>query len=291
MKTYYINDLDSYFTLLKEAKILQSNESITSHIFISYLYKKLKLKPFDLYPQGHTKRGPVDYAFLPKNNDLLVIVELKPYGSIGTISDIEKKMSQLKSYMKETPKELKKIGRLNTWTIGAITDLLNIKIVFRNTKWGNKTNEYIITKESFSSFSDMLKSIEFKNLFKSNLKTNYISDKLWKNRSNRYKAIFELYKYHKNDFNEIRDKWKKNLPKSFQKGSLNKIFGKTFRLQFDNELDKRNKFVTKNPMYNDSLISLKSTINKDVCSRLIRKKAEDYFGLKLNEKIKIINHE
>lgn len=289
MKKYNVINLIDYFSLLKEKKILQRNEAITSHIFVSFLYEKLKVKPFELYPQGHSKRGPVDYAFMPKENDILVIVEIKPYGSIKTLNNIENKMNQLKAYMKKTPNELKKIERINSWTIGIITDLINIKIVFRKTKWGNKTSEYYIMKESFSNFLDLLKSSEIKSIFNNQLNNKYLSNKLWKDQINRYKAIFELYNKYESDFKDIRDKWKRNLPKNFSKGSINKVFRKTIQLLFDSSDEKQRIYLNKNPKYNVSLDTLKKTINKPICKKYIRMKVEEYFELILPKNTKLIN--
>lgn len=289
MKKYNVINLIDYFSLLKEKKILQRNEAITSHIFVSFLYEKLKVKPFELYPQGHSKRGPVDYAFMPKENDILVIVEIKPYGSIKTLNNIENKMNQLKAYMKKTPNELKKIERINSWTIGIITDLINIKIVFRKTKWGNKTSEYYIMKEPFSNFLDLLKSSEIKSIFNNQLNNKYLSNKLWKDQINRYKAIFELYNKYESDFKDIRDKWKRNLPKNFSKGSINKVFRKTIQLLFDSSDEKQRIYLNKNPKYNVSLDTLKKTINKPICKKYIRMKVEEYFELILPKNTKLIN--
>lgn len=290
MKKTTTSNLNAYFSILKENKILQKNESVTSHIFVAYLYERLKIKPYELFPQGHGKRGIIDFVYLPKDKDINILVEIKPYGTIGSLGKIDNKIKQLRKYMKTKQKELKLIGRSNNWTIGIITDLINIKVVFRNTKWGSKTNEYLILEKSFSDINKFFKSAEIKAIFNKDLDKRFISRKLWKEDINRYKAIYELLKKYKDLSNGICKKWKNNLPKDFPHGSINIVFNKTIKLLFEDKRKKKNNLFDLDNKYETAINVLKHVVNQEHCKKLIQKNAENYFSLKVPKNTKLVKH-
>lgn len=176
-------------------------ESITSHIFTSFLYDISDVQPFELLPQIGSTKGQIDYFYLPESKkELTYVIELKKFNSI---KENDLNLKQINNYLKGNfPGILKSLERLDSWRIGIFTDLRVLVIVFRRSDWGNKSaifsSEPLIYK--LSNIDQLFE--ELKILFK--LDVGDIAKKiLWDNVKNRYQIIYnelrrdkktELYK-------------------------------------------------------------------------------------------------
>lgn len=165
------------------------SESITSHIFTSFLYDISDVEPFELIPQIGSTKGQIDYFYLPeKDKDITYVIELKKFNSI---KEHDLNLKQINSYLKGNfPGILKSLERLDVWRIGIFTDLRVLVIVFRRSDWGNKSSIFsskpIVYK--LSNLSDLFE--ELNNLFK--MKVGEIAKKiLWDDYNNRYQIIYD----------------------------------------------------------------------------------------------------
>ena len=96
--------------LIKIRQVMRSHESVTSHAFSSLLFH-LGINPDDLMPQTGTRKGQIDYVFMPESDrELNFFIELKKYEIIDRERPHE---AQLKGYLAEGfPEVLKDLREL-----------------------------------------------------------------------------------------------------------------------------------------------------------------------------------
>ena len=281
-----LQKLSTFTSYLKKDHVLSSNEAITSHIFISYLYYFFNVKPYQLIPQGHNKTGPVDYIYFPKNpkfNDVNIYIEVKAYGRIKQNSE----MKQLKGYMKGAlPKEVKNLNRKNNWSIGLYTDMRSLNIIFRKLEKNKKTTYFLALKDFICDDHDsFFKNEDLKAIFSDKFNPiNYISQKIWED-PNRYKIVRKVIDENKRElYNKIQDKWKKKI--CGNKKDWRKRFKKTLGLALKEWKVKNEKLLYVDDEYQNYVNSIKQIINEKNIRKAIIKKINGYgFSVKVSKKI------
>lgn len=233
------NELIYLDLIQKEAS---KKESMTSHLFISYLYKSTSVKFYNLIPQGSSKKGQIDYLYMPPNRNVNMFVEIKSYGHIHLNEKTHQKarkqtLLRMKSNKKGTfPDILKRFDREDIWRIGLLTDLRNTYIFLRNKKYSTPIFEFALDflNTDFISIKEIFKKLKqdlF--IFSSNFKiSKFCHEIIWNIVENRYKLIyFELIKDKKLK-NKIYIEWKKFMGYHTAKGR------KGIRDEFENNLKK-----------------------------------------------------
>jgi len=206
---------DDFKELLETIRLfaseLSNNESFVSHIFVSLIYLSAGIKSYELIPQGKSKRGLIDFLYLPKKlKDISYTVELKGYKSLNKDSVSAK--TQMNKYLKSGIRVLKKLKRNDIWRVGIICDLNTIVVCLRRTEWKNKTKIYYDEPKVFNE--DLKRfSITFKNIVNENI-GKLANNIFWKKRYNRFDIVIKELKNNKMFYNKIFVLWKKQVCKT-----------------------------------------------------------------------------
>lgn len=171
----------------KIAQEMERAESVTSHVFSSFLYNLSDVQPSELLPQIGTTKGQIDYFYLPESSkDITYFIELK---SLNSIKEDNLKLKQIEKYMKSNfPPILKTLKRSDLWRIGIFTDLRVLVILLRRSDWGNKSEIFISKPVTYKLANIDQLFIDLGNLFK--MEVGEIAKKiLWDNTFYRYKII------------------------------------------------------------------------------------------------------
>lgn len=122
-------------------KLMSKHESLTSHVLLAYLYLLHKIYPWHIIPQPTSKRGIIDFFYLPHDKDYNVFVEMKKFLSLS-----EDKILSTSKYLKiKFPQALKKLGRIDGKRLLLVTDLHTITVSVRQKERGKTSKgNYVI---------------------------------------------------------------------------------------------------------------------------------------------------
>ena len=202
---YYVEELINTIKLF--ARELSKNESFVSHIFLSLIYSVTDIKSYELIPQGKSKKGLIDFLYLPRERkEISYTIELKRYKSIN--KDRLPK-AQMEKYLKSGINELQILKRKDTWRVGIISDLNSFIICLRKMEKNNKTGIYY---DDIKVFDEDFK--QFANTFKEtvNEKIEKIAYNIfWKKRENRFDIVKEELSKSKIFHKSVYDCWLKQV--------------------------------------------------------------------------------
>lgn len=281
-----LKQLNVYTSLLSNKRHLLNNESLTSHVLLSYLFLRYNIKPYQIVPQGKNKTGPVDYMYFPANKkykNVNVYLEVKAYGRIrqGTA------LKQIKKYMKGAlPKEAKSLSRANDWAIGIYTDMKMLNIIFRKITLKMKTDYFIAVKDINSSSVDgFFKNEDLKTIFSTSFNPiQYLSQKLWEDQ-NRLKFVRKILDLDKKAiYNKIQKVWLQKLGENAPNANK-KTFSKAINLAFETNAKKNLRLLSINE-YQEHTRSIKSITNQKKIRKEIINVVNSYgFYVKISKKI------
>lgn len=176
-------------------------ESVTSHIFLTFLTEISRIPPTRIIPQGTSKSGQIDYIYFPAKSNSVVLFELKKYGSIK--QDASKLTKQEHKYLYNSIADLNILdkSRLDNERFLITTDLLTTFIKYRSKKNGNVSNCYTI---DFSSKDCYDLFIKFRSVLKDNNSLSKIkSTILISDSDNLRRVCLELIAKNKEIFNSL----------------------------------------------------------------------------------------
>lgn len=193
------------------SQTMTKSESVTSHIFTSFLYDLTNTKPYELLPQISSTKGQIDYYILPENKtNLTFYVELKSYGKLN---DIKPDLKQINKYLKGNPSAtLNSLDRTDTWRVGILTDLRVLVFLLRRRDWGNSSRIFELPVEKFdlTKIEELFAKID---KFLSSKVDEITRIFFWDNLDNRKKVIFD----------ELKLKNKSNLYKRLYSFWINSV--------------------------------------------------------------------
>lgn len=237
------------------SKVAIKKESVTSHIFLSFLTQVSKISVTNLIPQGASKKGQIDYIyFQPKTNNTFFF-ELKAYGTLK--KEVVSLSRQEHKYLYSPIKDLNIIDkRLDIERYLIISDLLSTYITYRSKKssnWYSLKYEVNDCYELFRRLRTHLKNS--KTVLK--LKTSILLD----NENNLRKACLELLFKSENLFKNLVIKYSKIIETDLRgKGKVQirfKKFLKSILLNHKNHLNNRDEvkqiiqILKKSTVYNE----------------------------------------
>lgn len=185
----------------KITRLMEKHESLTSHVLLANLYLLYKIYPWQIIPQPTSKRGIIDFFYLPDKEDYNVFIEMKKFLSLS-----EEKTSSASKYLRiKFPKALKKIGRKDGKRLLLVTDLHSLAISVRQKEWG---------KTSKGNYVHIIHGISGKNCSEEIARWLKMPSGeayrivLWDDKVNRCEFIFDLLKKKNSHlYNKIYSSW------------------------------------------------------------------------------------
>lgn len=229
----YVEELIKTIKLF--ARELSKNESFVSHIFLSLIYSVTNIKSYELIPQGKSKKGLIDFLYLPRErNGISYTIELKRYKSINKD---RLHNDQMYRYLTSGINELKILKRKDTWRVGIICDLNSFVICLRKMEKNNKTGIYY---DDIKVFDEDFK--QFANTFKEtvNEKIEKIAYNIfWKKRENRFDIVKRELGKNKIFHKSVYDCWLKKVSETEKQNITGgrgwpEIFNKAYKYALKN---------------------------------------------------------
>lgn len=134
---------------------MSRSESITSHVLLSYLYLLNRIYPWQIVPQPNSKRGIIDFFYLPRESEFNVFVEMKKFRAMDS-----RRANAASKYLKVPfPKELNKLDRTDGVRLLIVTDLRSIRIHVRQKHWGQTKRAYSLKPIEFETAEECSRAI------------------------------------------------------------------------------------------------------------------------------------
>lgn len=234
-KNKNLDPLDSYAN--RFSKLMSKYESVTTHVMLAYLYSLNKIHPWNVVPQANTKRGIIDFFYMPKDERFNIIVEVKKFLWLDAT-----KQTAGKKYLKGPfPSELKHRDRKEGIRLLILTDFKSVRVSMRNKEIKKTSRTYSLPIKRYDTCRSC--SDEISRWFRSK-PGSVCREILWDDKQNRYMVVFNYIKKNSEFSKRLYKRW---LQETGMKGGRGRK--KQFVAAFKAKIDLSHKHVDPNHLH------------------------------------------